>query len=79
MRPNPMPYSLILAFASVVLTVRYAADSDASLYGRLIAVVATVVSFAVPGSTVGQVVSILLRLAVSVFVLVRIKLLAPSR
>jgi len=74
-----MPYALILAFASVVLTVRYAADPEASVYGRVIAVVATVASFAVPGSTAGQIVGVLLRLGVSVFVLVRIKLLAPSR
>jgi len=38
-----------------------------------------VASFVLPGSTVGQVVRVLLQLSVSLFVLVRMKLLAADR
>lgn len=74
-----MPYGIILALASIVLTVRYAIDAEASFYGRLVAIASTVASFVLPGSTVGQVVRVLLQLSVSLFVLVRMKLLAADR
>jgi len=74
-----VPYGTILALASVLLTVRYVVDADASLYGRLVASAATLASFVLPGSIAGQIVSVLLQLAVSVFVLVRVKLLAARR
>lgn len=74
-----MPYGIILALASIVLAVRYAIDAEASVYGRLAAIAATVVSFVLPGSAVGQVATVLLQLSVSLFVLVRMKLLAVGR
>ena len=74
-----MPYGIILALASIVLTVRYAIDAEASFYGRLVAIASTVASFVLPASTVGQVVRVLLQLSVSLFVLVRMKLLAADR
>jgi hypothetical protein len=74
-----VPYRTILALAAIVLAIRYVVDAEASVYGRVVAAVATVASFTLPGSIAGQVLSVLSQLAVSVFVLVRMKLLAASR
>jgi hypothetical protein len=70
---------MVLAVASVILAVLYAVDAEASPYGRLLAAVGIIASFVLPASAVGQVLSVLLQVAVSVFVLARMKLLAASR
>ena len=73
-----MAYGAILALASVSLAILYAVDAEASIYGRGVAAAGVIASFVLPASTVGQVISVLLQFAVSVFVLVRMKLLAAN-
>ena len=72
-------YGAILALASIVLTILYAIDAEGSIYGRGVAAAGVIVSFVLPASPVGQVCSVLLQFAVSVFVLLRMKLLAADR
>ena len=71
-------YRTILTVGSIVLAVRYAVDSEASIYGRVVAAMAIVASFVLPGSIVGEVLSVLLQLVVSLFVLLRMKLFQAS-
>jgi hypothetical protein len=73
-----VPYGTILAVASIVLAVLYGVDSEASVFGRVVAAMATLASFVLPGSIAGQVLSVLLRLAVSLFVLVRMNCSPPT-
>jgi hypothetical protein len=73
-----LPYRTVLTLACVVLAVRYVLDTNASIRGRAILGAVVVGSFSLPDSVNGQVIGILAQLAVSLFVLLRLKVMASA-
>lgn len=69
-----IPYGLALTIASIGLVVVYAADSSASVVGRVSVALLLVAAFYVPGGFWWEVLSVLLKLGVSIGLLCRLSL-----
>ena len=68
-----LPYEAILALACVLLAGRYLFDPTASLKGRLIVGILTGASFVLPEGLWWRVTAVVIQVAVSLFVLLRLK------
>ena len=72
-------YRAILHIACIVLAARYAFDPDASVAGRAVVVLVTVVSLLLSPGLWTEIASVVSQLVVSLFVLLRAKMSASPR
>jgi hypothetical protein len=73
-----MPYRAVLTIACLVLALRYLFDPTAVRWHRLMVVLVTVASFALPAGLGWQLTSMVAQLGVSLFVLLRLAAHRPS-
>jgi hypothetical protein len=72
-----LPYRTLLLVACLVLTARYAVDSEASVTGRCAIGMLTAVSLVLPDGLAWTICSVVLQLGVSLFVLLRMAANTP--
>ena len=68
-----LPYGTALTIACVILAGRYLFDPAAAGKGKWLIGIATVGSFSLPSGLAGYITSVIAQLAVSLFILLRMK------